>query len=243
MAPAAGGAGSPLVRMLAAPPAAGSLSGNAKAKIEKEKRAKKRRAKNLMFKVRSGPHYHVDEALRLVRAAATAKFDETVDVQIQLGVDPRKPNQNIRGIAQLPHGTGKPVTIAVFARGEKAEEARRAGAAIVGAEDLVDKISKGEVALNFTKTIATPDVMPLVGRVARVSAVGGPLLQQREPPSALLSSLVPRSSGRHPFCRYWARAASCPTPSWARSRWRWPRRWLPRGGDRPSTAARSAASS
>lgn len=102
----------------------------------------------------------------MVRAGSTAAFNETVDVQIQLGVDPRKPNQNIRGIAQLPYGTGKAVSIAVFARGEKAEEARKAGATYVGAEDLVELISKGEI--DFNKTIATPEVMPLVGRVARV---------------------------------------------------------------------------
>lgn len=112
---------------------------------------------------------HLDEAIRVVRAAATANFDETIDIQVQLGVDPRKPGQNIRGVAQLPHGTGKPVTVAVFAKGEKAEEARRAGATYVGAEDLVEKISKGEIPLTFNKTIATPDVMTLVGKVARVS--------------------------------------------------------------------------
>jgi ribosomal protein L1 len=143
-----------------------SLSGTAKAKLEKEKRAKKRRSKNLQIRVRSGPTFHIDDALRLVRSCATAAFDETVDFQIQLAVDPRKPNQNVRGIAQLPYGTGKALSIAVFARGEKAEEARRAGATIVGAEDLVERISKGD--LNFTKTIATPDMMPLVGKIARV---------------------------------------------------------------------------
>jgi len=171
----------------------GTLSGTAKAKLEKEKRARRRRSKNLTFKVRrrrrtalvggggadaralalppclqaqSGPVYHVEEALRLVRAHATARFDETVDLQVQLAVDPRKPNQNIRGVAQLPCGSGKAVNVAVFARGEKAEEARRAGATVVGAEDLVERIAGGDVP--FTKIIATPDVMPLVGRVARV---------------------------------------------------------------------------
>jgi large subunit ribosomal protein L1 len=83
-------------------------------------------------------------------------------------VDPRKPAQNIRGVSPLPFGTGKAVNIAVFARGERAEEARRAGATLVGAEDLVELISKGEIPLTFTKTIATPDLMPLVGRIARV---------------------------------------------------------------------------
>jgi large subunit ribosomal protein L1 len=97
---------------------------------------------------------------------ATKNFDETIELQVQLGIDPRKPNQNVRGVAQLPHGSGKSVSIAVFARGEKADEARRAGATLVGAEDLVDKISKGEI--SFNKTIATPDMMPLVGKVARI---------------------------------------------------------------------------
>lgn len=120
------------------------------------------------LQTRSGPAFDVEEALRLVKTFSKAGFNETVDVQMQLGVDPRKPNQNIRGIAQLPYGTGKAVSIAVFARGEKAEEARKAGASLVGAEDLVEKISKGEVPLNFNKTIATPDVMPLIGKIARV---------------------------------------------------------------------------
>lgn len=122
----------------------------------------------LLVQARSGPVFHIDEAIRLVKSCATAAFNESMDINIQLAVDPRKPGQAIRGVAQLPYGTGKAVNIAVFARGEKAEEARRAGATLVGAEDLVDRIAKGEV--NFNKTIATPDVMPLVGKVARVSA-------------------------------------------------------------------------
>ncbi|TMW66383.1 hypothetical protein Poli38472_004148 [Pythium oligandrum] len=94
------------------------------------------------------------------------KFDETVDIAIQLGVDPRKPNQSVRGVVALPNGTGKTVRVAVFARGVKAEEAKAAGAAIVGAEDLVEMVQKGQ--LDFDRCIATPDVMPLVGRVARI---------------------------------------------------------------------------
>ena len=121
------------------------------------------------MQVRNGPCFHPDEAIRIARAAARTNFDETIEVQIQLGIDPRKATQNVRGVAQLPYGTGKQVRIAVFARGEKAEEARAAGAALVGAEDLIEAIAKGE--LGFTKTIATPDVMPLVGKVARVSLV------------------------------------------------------------------------
>ena len=120
------------------------------------------------LQVRPGPTFHPDEALRLVKAMAPASFDETVELQVQLGIDPRKSTQSVRGVAQLPRGSGKTVSIAVFARGEKAEEARRAGATVVGAEDLVEAIAKGELALNFTTIIATPDVMPLVGKVARV---------------------------------------------------------------------------
>lgn len=110
--------------------------------------------------------YRPDAAVRLVRSLATAKFDETVDICVKLDVDPRKPGQNVRSTAQLPHGTGKRVVVAVFAKGEIAEQALQAGADIVGAEDLVEKIQAGD--LSFSKTVASPDVMPLVGRVARI---------------------------------------------------------------------------
>jgi large subunit ribosomal protein L1 len=119
--------------------------------------------------------FHLDEGIRLARSSSTAAFNESIDVCIQLAVDPRKPNQNIRGIAQLPHGTGKAVAIAVFARGEKAEEAKKAGATFVGAEDLIEKISEGR-GIDFNKAIATPDLMPLVGKIARVSNLSSPLL-------------------------------------------------------------------
>lgn len=104
--------------------------------------------------------------MRLVKALATARFDESVDIAVQLGVDPRKAGENIRGTAQLPFGTGKSVRIAVFARGEKAREAQAAGADVVGAEDLVTQIQSGQMA--FEKVIATPDMMALVGRVGRI---------------------------------------------------------------------------
>ncbi|GAB9474243.1 Ribosomal protein l1 [Globisporangium polare] len=97
---------------------------------------------------------------------STRKFDETIDIAVQLGVDPRKPNQSVRGVVSLPNGTGKTVRVAVFARGVKAEEAKAAGATIVGAEDLVELVQSGK--LDFDRCIATPDVMGLVGRVARV---------------------------------------------------------------------------
>lgn len=97
---------------------------------------------------------------------STRKFDETIDIAVQLGVDPRKPNQSVRGVVTLPNGTGKTVRVAVFARGVKAEEAKAAGATVVGAEDLVELVQSGK--LEFDRCIATPDVMGLVGRVARV---------------------------------------------------------------------------
>mmetsp|Transcript_26304 Transcript_26304/g.46651 ORF Transcript_26304/g.46651 Transcript_26304/m.46651 type:complete len:339 (+) Transcript_26304:177-1193(+) len=110
--------------------------------------------------------YDLPEAVRLVKAFATARFDETVEVCMRLGVDPRKPNQMVRGLAELPHGLGRTVRIAVFAKGAKAEEAKSAGADIVGAEDLAEKIKGGEV--EFDRVIATPDCMGIVGTVARI---------------------------------------------------------------------------
>ncbi|KAL7686550.1 putative ribosomal protein L1 [Plasmopara halstedii] len=105
-------------------------------------------------------------AIRKCKAQKARNFDETVDLAVQLGVDPRKPNQSVRGIVSLPNGTGKQVRIAVFARGPKAEEAKAAGATIVGAEDLVEQIQSGK--MEFDRCIATPDIMPLVGRIARI---------------------------------------------------------------------------
>lgn len=105
------------------------------------------------------------EALALVKQMATAKFDETVDVAVRLGVDPRKADQMVRGTVALPSGTGKDVRVAVFAAGEAAQEARDAGADLVGADDLAAEIEKGN--FNFDIAIATPDMMPLVGRLGR----------------------------------------------------------------------------
>ena len=101
-----------------------------------------------------------------MKGAATAKFDESVEVALNLGVDPRHADQMVRGTADLPHGTGKSVRIAVFARGDKAEEAKAAGADLVGAEDLAQAVQEGE--LNFDRCIATPDLMPVVGRLGRI---------------------------------------------------------------------------
>src|SRR5919199_6794738 len=110
--------------------------------------------------------YRLDEAVRLVKDRATAKFDETVEVAMNLGVDPRHADQMVRGVAQLPNGTGRPVRVAVFARGDKADEARAAGADVVGAEDLVERIQGGTI--DFDRCIATPDLMGLVGRLGKV---------------------------------------------------------------------------
>jgi len=110
--------------------------------------------------------YELAEAIDLVKESACAKFDETTEVAIRLGVDPRKADQMVRGTVMLPHGTGKSVRVLVFAKGEKELEAREAGADFVGAEDLVEKIQGGW--LEFDKAVATPDMMGLVGRVAKV---------------------------------------------------------------------------
>lgn len=110
--------------------------------------------------------YPVKEAIALIKKLARANFDETVEVAMKLGVDPRHADQQVRGTVVLPHGTGRQVRVAVFARGEKAEEARQAGADIVGAEDLIAQVQNGEI--NFDAAVATPDMMALVGRVGRI---------------------------------------------------------------------------
>ena len=111
-------------------------------------------------------HYGVDEAIGIVKANATAKFDETVEVALNLGVDPRHADQMVRGVVSLPKGTGKDVRVAVFARGDKADEARKAGAEVVGAEDLMEQIQGGQI--DFERVIATPDMMGVVGRLGKV---------------------------------------------------------------------------
>ncbi len=108
----------------------------------------------------------VEEAVALIKQAATAKFDETVEVAMNLGVDPRHADQMVRGVVTLPNGTGKTVRVAVFARGAKADEAKDAGADIVGAEDLMETIQSGKI--EFDRCIATPDMMPLVGRLGKI---------------------------------------------------------------------------
>ena len=110
--------------------------------------------------------YAVEEAVKLVKQNATAKFDETIEIAINLNVDPRHADQMVRGVIALPNGTGKTLRIAVFAKGDKAKEAQAAGADLVGAEDLAEKVQKGEI--NFDRVIAAPDMMPLVGRLGKV---------------------------------------------------------------------------
>ena len=108
----------------------------------------------------------LEDALKLIKERASAKFDESVEVAMNLNLDPRKPDQNLRGAVMLPHGTGKTVRVAVFARGDRAKEAETAGADIVGAEDLVEKIQAGQI--DFDRAIATPDMMSLVGRLGKI---------------------------------------------------------------------------
>src|SRR3954470_10150673 len=110
--------------------------------------------------------YPIAEAIKMVKARAKAKFDETIEIAFNLGVDPRHADQMVRGVVNLPNGTGRTLRVGVFARGAKAEEAKAAGADVVGAEDLVEKVQGGNI--DFDRCIATPDMMPLVGRLGKV---------------------------------------------------------------------------
>lgn len=110
--------------------------------------------------------YSLADAVKLIKERATAKFDETVEIAMNLGVDPRHADQMVRGVVTLPNGTGRTLRVAVFARGAKADEARAAGADVVGAEDLVERVQGGNI--DFDRCIATPDLMPLVGRLGKV---------------------------------------------------------------------------
>jgi large subunit ribosomal protein L1 len=110
--------------------------------------------------------YTLDEAVKLIKSRAKAKFDETVEIAMNLGVDPKQTDQVVRGVVQLPNGSGRKLRVAVFARGAKAEEAKAAGADIVGAEDLVEIVNGGTI--DFDRCVATPDMMPLVGRLGKV---------------------------------------------------------------------------
>jgi large subunit ribosomal protein L1 len=119
-----------------------------------------------LAKIDRGQRYPLEEGLRLVKETGRAKFDETVEMAVRLGVDPRQADQNVRGTVSLPHGIGKTVRVLAFAKGEKEKEAQEAGADHVGAEDLIKKISDGW--FDFDKTVATPDMMAAVGRIGKV---------------------------------------------------------------------------
>src|ERR1700677_1379152 len=110
--------------------------------------------------------YPLSEAVKMVKEHAKAKFDETIEVAMNLGIDPRHADQMVRGVVNLPNGSGRSVRVAVFARGIKADEAKAAGADVVGAEDLVEKVQGGTI--DFDRVVATPDLMPLVGRLGKV---------------------------------------------------------------------------
>ena len=154
--------------------------------------------------------YALNEAVGMIKDRAKAKFDETVEVAMNLGVDPRHADQMVRGVVNLPNGTGRTVRVAVFARGDKAEEAKAAGADIVGAEDLVDIVQGGTI--DFDRCIATPDMMPLVGRLGKVL---GPRGMMPNPKVGTVTPdvgrgreglqgrrrRVPRREGRHRACR------------------------------------------
>jgi large subunit ribosomal protein L1 len=125
-----------------------------------------KRLKAAYAAVDTNKSYTLDEAIRLIKANAKAKFDETVEMSLNLGIDPRHADQMVRGLTNLPNGTGKTVRVGVFARGPKADEATAAGADVVGAEDLAEKIQAGEI--NFDRCVATPDMMGIVGRLGKI---------------------------------------------------------------------------
>lgn len=125
-----------------------------------------KKTKTAREKIEMGKEYSLEDAISLVKESSYVKFDETVDLAVNLGIDPRKSEQMVRGTVVLPHGMGKKVRVLVFAKGEKEKEAIDAGADFVGAEDLVEKISKGW--LDFDKTVATPDIMGLVGKLGKI---------------------------------------------------------------------------
>ncbi|ACS51000.1 50S ribosomal protein L1 [Bartonella grahamii] len=125
-----------------------------------------KRIKNIRKDIDFNELYALKDAVSMVKERAVAKFDETIEISMNLGVDPRHADQMVRGVAHLPNGTGRNIRVAVFARGDKAEEAKAAGADIVGAEDLFESINGGTI--DFDRCIATPDMMPLVGRLGKI---------------------------------------------------------------------------
>lgn len=127
---------------------------------------KSKRLRSAYDGIEPGKPYDLGEAIALIQERASAKFDETIEVALGLGVDPRHADQMVRGVVSLPHGTGKTLRVAVFAKGDKAAEATAAGADVVGAEDLMQQIQGGEI--NFDRCIATPDMMAIVGRLGKI---------------------------------------------------------------------------
>jgi len=127
--------------------------------------------------------YSIDEAVRLIKSSSTVKFDETVEIAMNLGVDTRHADQQVRGVVQLPHGTGKAVRVAVFAKDAKAEEAKAAGADLVGAEDLAEQVQAGKI--EFERVVATPDMMAIVGRLGKILGPRGLM------PNPKLGSVTP----------------------------------------------------
>ncbi|MET3560245.1 large subunit ribosomal protein L1 [Bartonella japonica] len=125
-----------------------------------------KRIKNIRKDIDFNELYALKDAVSMVKERAVAKFDETIEISMNLGVDPRHADQMVRGVAHLPNGTGRNIRVAVFARGDKGEEAKAAGADIVGAEDLFESINGGTI--DFDRCIATPDMMPLVGRLGKI---------------------------------------------------------------------------
>jgi len=128
--------------------------------------AKNKRLAAAQASVDPAKSYPLEEAIALIKSVSKAKFDETIEISLNLGIDPRHADQMVRGLTSLPNGTGKSVRVGVFARGPKAEEALAAGAEVVGAEDLMEKIQAGEI--NFDRCIATPDMMGIVGRLGKI---------------------------------------------------------------------------
>jgi len=128
--------------------------------------AKGKRLKAAYSKINRDAFYAIDKAVDLIKGGAKAKFDETIEIAMNLGIDPRHSDQNVRGVVLLPHGTGKSLKVAVFAKGAKAEAAKAAGADIVGAEDLAEKVQAGQI--EFDRCIATPDMMGVVGKLGKV---------------------------------------------------------------------------
>ena len=125
-----------------------------------------KRTKKIREGVDPAKAYPLDEAVKMVKERAKAKFDETIEIAMNLGIDPRHADQSVRGAINLPNGTGKSLRVAVFAKGDKANDAKKAGADVVGADDLAEQVQKGEI--NFDRVIATPDMMGIVGRLGKV---------------------------------------------------------------------------